>query len=147
MYSVAVPPPGPVLATILDSTGVLVGLAAVVVLLALWAWLNPGGLLRLALKLITHSVYWMRRFGTQNVPAQGGALVVCTPLSYLDWLLIWSAIPRRARLVVLAGWAGRPRLRRLLRWTGAIVVDATSTPRDVVKALHEARAALGRGEA
>jgi acyl-[acyl-carrier-protein]-phospholipid O-acyltransferase/long-chain-fatty-acid--[acyl-carrier-protein] ligase len=96
--------------------------------------------------LLTHSIYWLRRFGAANVPRRGGALIVCTPVSYLDWLLIWSATPRRARVLVLAGWAGRPALRRLLRWTGSIVVDATSKPRDVVKALRAARATLNRGE-
>ncbi len=121
-------------------------LAAAVLLLA-WALLHPAGPLRLAVWFLSHTAYWMRRFGTANVPARGGVLLVCTPLSYLDWLLLWAAVPRAARLIVFAGWAGRPALRRLLRWTGAITADATSTPRDLARAVREARAALGRGEA
>lgn len=123
-----------------------VAACVIVVLLATWAVVYPAGMLRLALWLLAHCVWWRRRFGTANIPPKGGALVVCTPVSYLDWLLVWSALPRSARVVVLAGWAGRPSLRRLLRWVGAIVVDAKSTPRDVVRALRDARRALGRGE-
>ncbi len=121
-------------------------LPVIVGLLVIWLVLQPAGPLRLFVWILSHSVWWMRRFGTVNVPARGGALLVCTPLSYLDWLLLWVAIPRPARMVVLAGWAGRPSLRRLLRWTGAIVVDAKATPRDIVRARRDARAALRRGE-
>jgi acyl-[acyl-carrier-protein]-phospholipid O-acyltransferase/long-chain-fatty-acid--[acyl-carrier-protein] ligase len=147
MNAVAELPPGPLFATP-DVIGlqVAIGVAVVGALVALWAALQPAGALRLGLKLVSRSIYWVRRHGAANVPAKGGALIVCTPLGYLDWLLIWSATPRRARVFVSAGWAGRPRLRRLLRWTDAIVVDATSSPRDIVRARREARAALVRGE-
>ncbi len=120
--------------------------AAIVLVLVAWGVWHPAGPLRLALWLLSHSVYRLRRFGTANVPARGAALLVCTPLSYFDWLLLWAAIPRPARVLVFAGWAGRPWLRRLLRWTGAIAADATSSPRDFVRAVREARAALRRGE-
>jgi acyl-[acyl-carrier-protein]-phospholipid O-acyltransferase/long-chain-fatty-acid--[acyl-carrier-protein] ligase len=140
--------PGPVLASFFDGNGptILACIVALAVSLGVWTYVAPAGPLRLLLVLMSHSVYWMRRFGADHVPRTGGALIVCTPVSYLDWLLIWSAAPRRPRLVVMAGWAGRPRLRRLLCWTGAIAVDARSTPRDVVRALREARVALNRGE-
>jgi acyl-[acyl-carrier-protein]-phospholipid O-acyltransferase / long-chain-fatty-acid--[acyl-carrier-protein] ligase len=148
MVAVAVSLPGPVLAASdFESIWLLYGVVAAVVLLGVWAWVHPAGPLRLVLRLITHSAYWMRRFGTANVPRRGPVLVLCTPVSYLDWLLIWVATPRRSRVLVLAGWAGRHGLRRLLRWTGAIVVDANSKARDVVMAMRDARAALGRGEA
>jgi acyl-[acyl-carrier-protein]-phospholipid O-acyltransferase/long-chain-fatty-acid--[acyl-carrier-protein] ligase len=139
--------PGPVLAAF-PEVGPVAGavLVAATVLLAGWAFIHPAGPLRLLVWFLTHSVWWVRRFGTANVPARGGALLVCTPLSYLDWLLLWAAVPRSARVLVLAGWAGRPTLRRLLRWTRAIAVDATSTPDDIEAALARARAALERGE-
>ncbi len=50
------------------------------------------------------------------------------------------------RCVVFTPFAHCFGVRHVLRWTGAIVVDGTSGPRGVVRALNEARALLAAGE-
>jgi acyl-[acyl-carrier-protein]-phospholipid O-acyltransferase/long-chain-fatty-acid--[acyl-carrier-protein] ligase len=124
---------------------VAIGLLAAA--LAVVCWLRPVGPLRLVLALLTRSLYRLRVEGRSNVPARGPTLLVCHAVNYLDWPLLLAAVPRRVRPLVLAGWAGKPWLRRLLRWVGAVAVDGKAGPRDVARALRAAGEALKRGEA
>jgi acyl-[acyl-carrier-protein]-phospholipid O-acyltransferase/long-chain-fatty-acid--[acyl-carrier-protein] ligase len=126
--------------------GVLLACLLAVATLAALSWAYPYSVLRLVLWALTHSVYRMRVTGRDNLPRRGGALLICNSISYLDWLLLLAAQRRPIRFLLFAPWAGRWWLRRLLRWTGAIVVTGAAGPRDVARGLRQARAALGRGE-
>jgi acyl-[acyl-carrier-protein]-phospholipid O-acyltransferase/long-chain-fatty-acid--[acyl-carrier-protein] ligase len=120
-------------------------LALVAVLLILLGR-RSDALLRACLWLLTHTAYRLRVRGIDRVPVRGPALLVCNPVSYFDWLLLYVAPRRRVRLVVLAGWVRRPFLRRLLNWTQAFAVDDGLGARGVVRALRDGRRALARGE-
>ncbi len=109
-------------------------------------WLFPYRALRLGLWLLTHSVYWLRVQGRQNVPAHGGALLVCNHVSYLDWLLLVAAHRRLLRLVVFAGWTKQWGVRHLLKWAGVITIDGSEGARGLVRAVRQARRCLERGE-
>jgi acyl-[acyl-carrier-protein]-phospholipid O-acyltransferase/long-chain-fatty-acid--[acyl-carrier-protein] ligase len=123
----------------------LVVLASAALALAVcWWW--PYAVLRLGLWLATHSFYRLHVLGRDNLPARGGALLVCNAVSYLDWLLLLAAQPRKIRFVLFSPWAGRWWLRHFLPWTGSIVVDGAAGPRDVVRALREARRAVAAGD-
>ena len=121
-----------------------VGLLAAVVVLV--CWLRPYAPLRVFLWLVTHSVYWLRVLGRDNVPAQGAALLVCNHVSYVDWLLLLASQRRFIRFVVWAGFTKTWGLRRLLQWAGCIPIDGAAGPRAVVKSLRAASDALARGE-
>jgi acyl-[acyl-carrier-protein]-phospholipid O-acyltransferase / long-chain-fatty-acid--[acyl-carrier-protein] ligase len=95
---------------------------------------------------VTHSIYWLRVMGRENVPAKGAALLVCNHVSYVDWLLVMASQRRFVRFVVWAGWTKKWGLRHLLRWAGCIPIDGTAGPRAVVKSLRAASDALSRGE-
>jgi acyl-[acyl-carrier-protein]-phospholipid O-acyltransferase/long-chain-fatty-acid--[acyl-carrier-protein] ligase len=114
-------------------------------LLAL-CWFQPFALLRAGLWLLTHGLYRLHVVGRHNLSARGGALLVCNAVSYVDWLLILAAQRRRIRFLLFSPWAQRPWLRHLLRWTGALVVGADAGPREVVRALRQARRAVAAGE-
>jgi acyl-[acyl-carrier-protein]-phospholipid O-acyltransferase/long-chain-fatty-acid--[acyl-carrier-protein] ligase len=123
-----------------------VALALALTVLLAAAWLFPYRALRLALWPLTHSVYWLRVRGREQVPAHGGALLVCNHVSYLDWLLLLAAHPRFLRLVVFAGWTQQWGVRHLLQWAGVIAIDASAGARGLVRAVWQARACLERGE-
>src|SRR5260370_35953246 len=116
--------------------------AAVLAAVLLLAWLRPLWLLR----LFVRTVYRLRVTGRDNVPRQGGALLVCNQVTYLDGLLVLAALRRPVRFVVFAGWTRRPLARYLLRRSGAIILDGGATPRDVIRAFRAAAEALSRGE-
>jgi acyl-[acyl-carrier-protein]-phospholipid O-acyltransferase/long-chain-fatty-acid--[acyl-carrier-protein] ligase len=128
----------PTLAAVLP----LLGFVALVALCGLW----PYGPFRLLLWLATRSFFWLRVRGAANVPARGAALMVCNVGGPLDWLLLVAAHRRRIRCVILAEWTRRWGFRHLLRWSGAITLDAPAGPAEVEHALGRAADALGRGE-
>jgi acyl-[acyl-carrier-protein]-phospholipid O-acyltransferase/long-chain-fatty-acid--[acyl-carrier-protein] ligase len=123
---------------------VLVVGAVVVFLFLCWCW--PGRMLRLPLWLCTHTMYRLRVLGRENIPAAGGALLVCNHVSYIDWLLILAAQKRFIRFVVFAAWTRQWGIRHLLRWARVIPIDAWSGPRAIVKSLRAASEALKQGD-
>lgn len=122
---------------------VLAGTVAVLVLIALFA---PYAGLRLAMAAVTRSVLWLRVFDRANVPPSGPLLLLSAPLSYLAWLILLSACPRRVRFLILAGWVRRGLPGWLLARAGAIVPAGTDSAA-VEAALARARRALEQGEA
>ena len=122
-----------------------------VALLALWVALGalaslslmgllwPYALLRLVMALLTRSVLWLRSAGAASLPSSGPFVLLCSPLSYLGWLLLLAASPRRLRFLVLAGWGRKGWPGWLLRQAGAIVVRGDA----IEAALAQARDAPG----
>jgi acyl-[acyl-carrier-protein]-phospholipid O-acyltransferase/long-chain-fatty-acid--[acyl-carrier-protein] ligase len=122
----------------------LLGTAFVAYLLLAFAW--PAALLKPLWWLATHTIYRMRVHGRQHVPASGPVLLVCNHVSYVDWMLIWAACPRRVRFVAWAGWKKNPLLRLFLRVTRSIAIDGNAGPKAIVAALRKITEALDNGE-
>jgi acyl-[acyl-carrier-protein]-phospholipid O-acyltransferase/long-chain-fatty-acid--[acyl-carrier-protein] ligase len=118
---------------------------AVVVLLLGWLWLRPSLAVRLVMAVLTRSVLWLRLEGRQRMPRDGPVLLVCGPLSYLGWLLVYLASPRPVRFVILAGWTSKGLVGRMLRWAGAIVPRGSDRAA-VQRCLDDARAGLAGNE-
>ena len=96
--------------------------------------------------LLTRTLLWLRVDNRGVVPRKGPVLVVSTPLSYLGWLVLLVACPRRVRFVVLAGWTRRGLPGQLLRWIGAFTPEGTDQAA-LERTLEQAGEALARGEA
>ena len=77
----------------------------------------------LVLRGLSALFYRVRVVGAQNLPATGGALVVCNHVSYIDALILQVALPRKAWF--LASTAAPPPfwLRIALRATGVRLVE------------------------
>ena len=114
--------------------------------LGVLCWLRPLWPIRTALWIIARTIYRIRKFGVDNVPATGPALLVCNHVSYVDWLLLLAAQKRFVRFVIFAAWTKRFGIRHLLRWAGAIPIDGFAGPRAIVKSLRGASDALKKGE-
>jgi acyl-[acyl-carrier-protein]-phospholipid O-acyltransferase/long-chain-fatty-acid--[acyl-carrier-protein] ligase len=126
---------------------VVAALGSVIVIgCLLLLWRGPGLLIRLPLWLITHTIYRLRVLGRENVPARGGALLVCNHVSYIDWLLLLAAAKRFVRFVIFNGWTRQWGFRRILRWSRVIPIDAAAGPRKIVESLRAASAALAKGD-
>jgi len=142
--------PNPLLALVTGSPSLewldLAALAGIFVVyfLLILAW--PASFLRPLGWLVTHTIYRLRVYGKENVPARGPALLVCNHVTRLDWLLIWAACPRKVRFVAWAGHNKKPFLRFILRGTRTILIDAKAGPKQLVQSLREITEALDRGE-
>ncbi len=107
---------------------------------------RPIILVRVPLWILCHTIYRLRGFGGDNIPANGPALLVCNHVSYLDWLFIMAGQKRHIQFVIFAGWTKVWGLRHLLKWAGVIPIDKWAGPRAIVQSLKMAGAALKRGE-
>lgn len=116
-------------------------------LVAVWVliWLWPALAARLILAVVSRSLLWLHVRGQENVPRRGPVLLVCNPVSYLAWTLIYQACRRRVRFLLLAGWTDRGFPGWVLRRLGAITPRG-SDQTALEQTLDEAAAALARGE-
>jgi len=103
-------------------------------------------LVRLPLWILSHTLYRLRVYGCENVPAHGPALLVCNHVSHIDALLVLAAQRRRIRFVIWAPYLRVPGLRWLLRMANVIPIDNSSGPRAIIHSLRNASAALEHGE-
>ncbi|HVP42239.1 MAG TPA: AMP-binding protein [Terriglobales bacterium] len=106
----------------------------------------PHWLLRAFLWLLTHTVYRLRVTGGDNVPASGGALLVCNHLSFLDGMLLTAATRRQVRFVMYKGIYDHPVVNPWARMTRAISISSELRPRDMIQALRKARQAVLDGD-
>jgi acyl-[acyl-carrier-protein]-phospholipid O-acyltransferase/long-chain-fatty-acid--[acyl-carrier-protein] ligase len=149
----ALPLCGPLLAAADAAPGwfgpgvLLLGLAALALCgLVLLGRRRPLLPLRAVVWLAAHTLYRVHVYGRPNVPETGGALIVCNPVTFVDWLLLLPTLRRPVRFVLFAAYARSWPWRSILRWAGAIAIDGSGGPKSVVRALREASAALARGE-
>ena len=55
---------------------------------------------RLVLWFLAHTFYRVRIIGSENVPAKGGALLVCNHLSFMDACFMALGSPRPIRFIM-----------------------------------------------
>lgn len=121
----------------------VLALLVVAVVLVGWVWPYVG--LKLAMWLLTRSLFWLRVRGKANLPRTGPVLLVANPLSYLGWLILLAATPRRVRFVILAGWTNTGLPGWLLRRAGAITTPSADAAA-IEQTLARAGDALANGE-
>src|SRR5262245_9903122 len=106
----------------------------------------PGLVLRPVFLLATRFISRIKAIGTENVPPTGPALLLSNHVTYVDWLLVWAACPRKVRFVAWAGWTKNPIFRWFLRVTDSILINGEGGPRQIVKSLQQITAALDASE-
>ncbi len=90
--------------------------------------------------------YRVRTIGVEHVPVEGPALLIANHASYMDSILLCATSRRRIRFFmsqeIYSKWK---LLRKIFDLYGVIPISGNSTPRQVAKALREARKALDEG--
>jgi acyl-[acyl-carrier-protein]-phospholipid O-acyltransferase/long-chain-fatty-acid--[acyl-carrier-protein] ligase len=92
----------------------------------------PQHLLRLVALAIARTRYSVTGFG--DLPAKGGALLICNHVSYVDTLILSLATPRMIRFLSYDGFSKTPVLSSVLDWAGAIPVSATRAKEAITRA-------------
>ncbi len=109
-------------------------------------FLLPDALLRFILWLVTHSLYRIRVMGRDQVPVKGGALFVCNHVSFADVLFLIAATDRPVRFLMLKELYDRPAFKWGAKILGVIPVSSEQRPREMIKSLQAASAAIQNGE-
>lgn len=121
----------------------LCGLATIPVFIYI-VWLIPQASIRFVVWLATHTVYRVRTYHRENLPEEGGALLVANHVSWIDGLLLMATSSRPMRMLIdadlIRGWW----IRGLARIMGAIPIK--STPKAIQSAFEVSRRALREGE-
>ncbi len=112
-----------------------------------WAlWLMPDAFLRLLLVLATRTVYRLRFSGPGRVPERGGALLVANHVSFVDAFLLLAATDRPIRFLADEAYYEHRLLRPFMRALGAIPVSSSSGPKEMLRAMRAAAAAVAAGD-
>lgn len=98
------------------------------------------------LRMVTRIIYRVRVLGHERIPATGGALFVCNHVSWVDAILVGVASRRHVRFMMFKDtydlWCVKPWARVL----GVIPISAEQRPRDLIKSLQTASAAIRSGD-
>ncbi|MCL2484660.1 MAG: AMP-binding protein [Endomicrobia bacterium] len=138
--------------TILDYIPVFFGVKLTVILLSLVVFLllmiiyKPVQLLYAAIWVLSHTIYRIRTVGHENIPLTGGALLVSNTVSYIDHVIIFSAIKRPVKFFVGREFKEHPFLKPFLTPENSIPIDANDSPKVIGRALEEARKSIRNGE-
>lgn len=104
----------------------------------------PIFVVRFVVWMLTHTIYRVKHKNLHNLPEQGGALIVCNHVSYMDALLLSAVCPRLIRFVMEEDYANLPPLRRFLRRTGVIPISASNRT-SIRRAFNDVETALSEG--
>jgi acyl-[acyl-carrier-protein]-phospholipid O-acyltransferase/long-chain-fatty-acid--[acyl-carrier-protein] ligase len=126
-------------AHILGGLGVLT-LAATIYI----AWLVPAPLARLVVWSLANLFFKIRIVGGNNIPKEGGALIVSNHVSFADAILISCATPRLIRFLMWQPLYDSKWLNPIGRLFQAIPIP-TRVPKESLRALRDARTELEMG--
>jgi acyl-[acyl-carrier-protein]-phospholipid O-acyltransferase/long-chain-fatty-acid--[acyl-carrier-protein] ligase len=103
-------------------------------------------ILRLGIWLLSRTVYRVKVIGRENVPEQGGALLVPNHVTFVDTLFLLASVRRPVRFLVEASYFNKRLFRPFMKALGAIPISASGAPRDILRSLRGAGEYLDRGE-
>jgi len=108
--------------------------------------LLPYPLVRLMIWILTHTVYKIRVIDKDNVPPQGGGLLVSNHVTFVDAVLIIVTIQRPIRFIISREVYQSSFFRPLFRLAKAIPISRTDSPKELIRSLQTAKEALKNGE-
>ncbi|SHF96717.1 MFS transporter [Vibrio gazogenes] len=106
---------------------------------------RPIETLRFVLACLAKLCYRVRYRNLHHLPPQGGALIICNHVTYLDALILSAASPRLIRFVMEADYTTVPLIRPVLNRAGVIPICA-SHGKTIRKAFIQIEQALQQGE-
>ena len=109
-------------------------------------YLLPDSLLRLALWMLTHSLYRIRIECRDNIPERGGALFVSNHMSFVDALLLIASTDRPIRFLMYEGVYNLPFVKPFAKMARAIPISSEQRPREMLRSLRAASDAIRSGE-
>ncbi|QGZ61147.1 MFS transporter [Paraburkholderia acidisoli] len=109
--------------------------------------LVPEFLLRFIAWLLVHTVYRVRLVHTERIPAEGGAVLVCNHVSFVDAIVIMAESPRPIRFVMDHRIFRTPFFGWVFRHAKAIpIAPAHEDPKALAAAYEACAAALAEGD-
>ncbi|MDR3429113.1 MFS transporter [Silvimonas sp.] len=132
----------------LSIPGLLLTVALMNVLVALYIYsLIPEFLMRFLVWILTHLLYRVRSQGLQRIPDEGGCVLVCNHVSFMDAMILAGAVRRPVRFVMDHRIFKTPILKFIFKTAGAIpIAPAKEDPTMKTKAFDRVAEYLQQGE-
>jgi acyl-[acyl-carrier-protein]-phospholipid O-acyltransferase/long-chain-fatty-acid--[acyl-carrier-protein] ligase len=108
--------------------------------------LMPASLVRLALWMLTKTVYRIRIEGRDNIPEKGGALFVSNHVSFVDALLLMASTDRQIRFLMHRHYYDLWWIKPFTKMLGLIPVASGQGPRELIHSLRAASEVIRGGE-
>jgi acyl-[acyl-carrier-protein]-phospholipid O-acyltransferase/long-chain-fatty-acid--[acyl-carrier-protein] ligase len=102
--------------------------------------------IRLGLLLLVRCLYRVRVEGQEHVPEEGGALLVCNHVSFVDGMLVAASLPRDPRFLMYTPFFKVPVLGWFAKRMGVIPVSSGDSPEEKRDSLKAAAAAAAGGD-
>ncbi|MBO93347.1 MAG: hypothetical protein CMI32_00405 [Opitutales bacterium] len=106
-------------------------------------YLLPEAFFRTLATLVSGIFYRVKLSGTENLPREGGVLLICNHVSYADPVLLGANAPRDVQFLAFSGLAESRIVRMVFRLTSTIPVS----PIRAKDAIVQASTRLSEGEA
>lgn len=106
---------------------------------------TPDFFWRFVVWLVSHTMYRVRHHDLTNIPAKGGALIVCNHVSYMDALLLAGAYPRPIRFLMDRDIYNIPFIKAFCKACKVIPIDSTDR-RSILKAFVKVNGYLEQGD-
>ncbi|MEH6649110.1 MAG: acyl-[ACP]--phospholipid O-acyltransferase [Motiliproteus sp.] len=103
----------------------------------------PQSLVRMVMGLLMSGRYRVRVQGLDNLPGQGGVLLLGNHISWVDWAIIQIASPRPVRFVMLKSIYQKWYLNRFLKLMGCVPISQGGGGREALSLVTDA---LNAGE-
>ena len=95
-------------------------------------------------RTLVRILYRPKFIGTENIPAEGGALLVCNHISLLDGFVLYFACPRNIRYVAHGDMV--PKMFECVARKTKLIRILPGSPKNVIQAIRAVREALQNGE-
>lgn len=105
----------------------------------------PDFLVRFMVLVLTRLCYRIKVKGLENIPLQGGAMIVCNHTSYVDALLLGATQQRRIRFMMYRGIYENKWLNPFFRLMGVIPISQNDPPKQIIASFRQARQAMDDG--
>jgi acyl-[acyl-carrier-protein]-phospholipid O-acyltransferase/long-chain-fatty-acid--[acyl-carrier-protein] ligase len=119
--------------------GLFIGAGLLTTAATIWSlFVVPEALIRLLLVFFTNTFYRLRVVGAENVPSEGGALLVPNHVSFVDGIFLVASIDRPIRFIADSSYFEHPIYGRFLRAIDAIEISSAGGPRVILRAMRDA---------
>jgi acyl-[acyl-carrier-protein]-phospholipid O-acyltransferase / long-chain-fatty-acid--[acyl-carrier-protein] ligase len=107
----------------------------------------PQATIRFVVWMFSHFFYRIQVIGKQHIPQEGGGLLVCNHVSWLDGILLIMMSDRPIRMLAYADYVDVPGpVGWLCRTYGTIPIKAEAGPKALLRSLKDARKAAENGD-
>lgn len=107
----------------------------------------PEFLLRFIAAVLIKFIYRVKVHGQENIPREGGCILVCNHVSFIDWLVIYGNIKRPVRFVMYHKFLKLPLVGFLFRDAKVIAIaPKKEDPKRLEDALNSIEQGLNQGD-